>query len=196
MTDLKNHTDEMSLPGILQPKTSNRFVVSFTAVLNEDALVHVEEAEALFRGLSSQVISIQLPKQPLNVSLAPNYLLRQIVGFDALHVGGPATIVFEDDVSNVVLRGINLLDQVKNLKILVSKTDSDDKVIESYILTGVKLDMLEHGSLSYGTGRAIHKTLTVSVGHMHRTNFNNTKDSALNNAPTIEEHKREIWRLI
>lgn len=153
--------------GILHPKQSNRFSVRWNAVLPSHlSEQEINEARALFRGLSMQVVSVDLPIEtfePLTAKMGVPENFQQ-VQHDAV-----ASFVLEDDITNVVTRAIDLLAKCASITALVMKLDGDEHVLESHILAGIRLQTLAHGALNYATGRAIYKTLDVRVQHMART---------------------------
>lgn len=152
---------------ILHPKQSNRFVVRWNAVLpSHFSEQEINEARALFHGLSMQVVSIDVPIETFDTLKARVATPSE---FSLVAHSGIASFVFEDDATNVVTRGIDLLRWCENITALVMKLDGNENVLEAHLLTNLSPQTLTHGALNYATGRAIYKTLSVKLLHMART---------------------------
>ncbi len=140
----------------------------------------INEARALFRGLSMQVVSVDMPVElfvPVKTKMAvPNM-------FSLVSSEGSASFVLEDDVTNVVTRAIDLLQWCEGISALVMKLDGNEYVLEAHLLANLRTKTLTHGALNYATGRAIYKTLGVQVPFMARATIRNhmTADEMVKN---------------
>lgn len=158
-------------PGILHPKLSNKFQVLFRGALNEEYAkqISVEEAQALIRGLAMQTLSVDLPAQVFRQVQYSPYSYPAPEGFKSINHASKLSITVEDDVTNVVKRALELLQNMHNIEVLVVQLDGDEGVVEAYLFTRVYLDAIQHEKLDYASGHAVTKTLTLDAKHMFQS---------------------------
>lgn len=147
---------------ILHPKLSNKFAIRWNVALpNYFTEEQIAEAEALLRGLSAQLVSVELPVEEMGAAIGNSFsLVRHI---------GPVVFVFEDDVTNVVTRALNLFTRAEIVNALVMKLNGDETVLEAHLLNTLTFNTLKHSVLNYGSSSSVQKTVSARVNSMLRT---------------------------
>lgn len=157
--------------GILHPKIRNKFHVLFRGVLNEDyaKVVSVDEAHALIRGLSMQTLSVILPAQVFRQVQYSPYAYPAPVGFKSINHASKLTITLEDDVTHVVERALELLQNMHDIEVLVMTLDADEGVLDAHLFTRVYLDAIWNGPLDYASSDTVTRILTLDAKHMFQS---------------------------
>lgn len=151
----------MTSTGILHPKISNRFRVLYTVTANPDE-DHDQIAKAM-QFLSMQTVSVKRPLERFDGAISTTGPSRRFL--KNISTSGDLEVVLEDDITHAVAHSIDFLLRRSDMHIEVQMLDGAESVIEVSLYGRCKLKSLQRPVLDYSLSKAVHNTLTFSVGY-------------------------------
>lgn len=145
--------------GILHPKLSNKFRVTFAVGARDGE--DPASVKALMDFLSMQCVAVELPEQlftTAGVGVKRGPVRKHMKN---ISVKGDLLVRLQDDVTNGIAAAIDLLaDHQDDVEVAVMKLDGDEGILEAYAFGKLQLFSMKHSTLDYAAG---HTTINGQI---------------------------------
>jgi len=134
--------------GILRPQMTYRFMVTYHVVFDPTEDCSEVDASHHLAHLTQQTVSVSQPKQVFPIQSLPRRARKPFVD---IATEGELSVLLENDATNLVAEALDFLQRndVTKLRIVVTKLDDSENVLEAYVYSNAKLKSIEQSDLDY-----------------------------------------------